>query len=109
MTNNRSSYANSYPSYGFATTVAVGLGEDIQNDVQNYLQTKTGNTSLQLANPDAVATAMGILLGLVNNTQVTYQFDRNGNPLPVGAPSVRGFRMNEYEGYVNDSWRATPE
>jgi hypothetical protein len=109
MTNNRSSYANSYPSYGFATTVAVGLGEDIQNDVTNFLQTKTGNTSLQLANPDAVATAMGILLGLVNNTQVTYQFDRNGNPLAVGAPSVRGFRMDEYEGFVNDSWRATPE
>jgi len=28
-----------------------------------------GNTNLQLANPDAVATAMGILLGLANNTQ----------------------------------------
>ena len=108
MTNNRLSYANSYPSYGFATTVAVGLGEDIQNDVTNFLQAKYG-ANLQLANPDAVATAMGILLGLVNNTQVTYQFDRNGAPLAVGAPSIRGFRMDEYEGYVNDSWRATPE
>jgi len=109
MTNNRSSYANSYPSYGFATTVAVGLGEDIQNDVTNFLVTQTGNPNLQLANPDAVATAMGALLGLVNNTQITYQFDRNGNPLAIGAPSVRAFNMKEYEGFVNDSWRVTPE
>ena len=65
-------------------TVAVGLGEDIQNDVTSFLQTKTGNANLQLANPDAVATAMGILLGLVNNTQITYQFDRNGNPIASG-------------------------
>jgi hypothetical protein len=109
MTNNRSSYASSYPSYGYSTTVAVGLGEDMQNDVTNFLVTKTGNANLQLANPDAVATAMGVLLGLVNNTQITYQFDRNGNPLAIGTPSVRAFNMKEYEAYVNDSWRVTPE
>ncbi|HTQ53236.1 MAG TPA: carboxypeptidase regulatory-like domain-containing protein [Bryobacteraceae bacterium] len=109
MTNNRTSYASSYPSYGFATTVAVGLGEDIQNDVTNFLAAKTGNPNLQLANPDAVASAMGVLLGLVNNTQITYQFDHNGNPLPIGAPSARAFNMREYEGYINDSWRVTPE
>ncbi len=108
MTNNRSSYANSYPSYGFATTVAVGLGEDIQNDVSGFLQKQTGNANLQLGNPDAVATAMGVLLGLVNNTQITYQFGHNGEPLAVGAPAARAFRMNEYEAYVSDSWRMTP-
>ncbi len=109
MTNNRTSYASSYPSYGYATTVAVGLGEDIQGDVTNFLTAQTGNANLQLANPAAVATAMGELLGLVNNTQITYQFDRNGNPLAIGAPSARAFRMHEYEAYVNDSWRVTPE
>lgn len=108
MTNNRDSYANSYPSYGFSTEVAVGLGEDIQNDMTAYLQAKTGNANLQLANPDAAATAMGIMLGLVNYTQVTYNFDRNGSAIAVGDPSVRAFRMNEYEGFVNDSWRVTP-
>jgi hypothetical protein len=109
MTNNRSSFAGSYPSYGFSTTVAVGLGEDIQTDVTNFLQKSTGNANLQLANPDAVATGMGVLLGLVNNTQITYQFGRNGDPLAVGAPALRAFKMNEYEGYVSDSWRVKPE
>ncbi len=108
MTNNRDSFLNSYPSYGFSTEVAVGLGEDIQNDVTAFLQNKTGSSNLQLANPDAVATAMGILLGLVNYTQITYQFDRNGSAIAIGDPSVRAFKMNEYEGYVNDSWRMLP-
>ncbi len=108
MTNNRLSYANAFPSYGYSTEVAVGLGEDIQKDMTAYLQANTGNASLALANPAAAATAMGILLGLVNNTQITYQFDRSGNAIGVGDPSTRAFRMNEYEGFVNDSWRVTP-
>jgi len=108
MTNNRDSFANSFPSFGYSTEVAVGLGEDIQTDLTSYLQTKTGNANLQLANPDAAATAMGVLLGLENFTQITYQFDRSGNAIAVGDPSARAFRMNEYEAFVNDSWRLTP-
>jgi len=107
MTNNRDSYANAFPSYGFSTEVAVGLGEDVQNDMTAYLQAKTGNANLSLANPDAAATAMGILLGLVNNTAITYQFNHSGNAIPVGDPSTRAFRMNEYESFVTDSWRVT--
>ena len=30
MTNNKFTYSQSYPSYGFNDNVAVGLGEDIQ-------------------------------------------------------------------------------
>jgi len=108
MTNNRDSYASAFPSYGYNTEVAVGLGEDIQTDITAFLQAKTGNANLQLVNPNAAASAMGILLGLVNQTAITYQFDRKGNAIPVGDPSIRAFRMNEYESFVNDSWRVTP-
>ena len=109
MTNDRFSYANSYPSYGFSTTLAVGLGEDIQNDVTSLLQQKTGNASLGLADPDSVASAMGILLGTVDYTQITYQFLRNGSVLNQGQPTVRDFKMNEYEGFVADSIRIRPD
>jgi hypothetical protein len=104
--NNRYTYGQSFPSYGFSSTVAVGLGEDIQTDVLNYLQQTTGNSSLALASPDAVANAMGILLGAVNYTNITYQFLRNGSVLPQGQAQTRVFVLNEYEGYVADSWRA---
>ena len=52
---------------------------------------------------------MGVLLGLVNNTQITYQFGRNGDPLAVGRAGRARFHMHEYEGFVSDSWRVTPE
>ncbi len=55
------------------------------------------------------SSALGILLGLVNNTQVTYQIGKGGTLLPQGAPDARAFAMREYEGFVSDQWRATRE
>lgn len=109
MTNNKFTYANSYPQYGFNANVAVGLGEDIDTDLANYMAAKTGNPNFALNDTYNDASAMGILLGLVNNTQVTYQLGANGSLLPQGAPDVRAFSMREYEGFVSDQWRATPE
>jgi hypothetical protein len=109
MTNNKFTYAQSYPSYGFSANVAVGLGEDIQTDVQNYMIGQTGNANFALGNPFAVASGMGILLGLVNNVQATYQVGPNGTLLPQGAPDVRAFSLREYEGFVSDQWRVSPE
>ena len=45
MTNNKFTYSQSYPSYGFNDNVAVGLGEDIQTDLTNYMVGKTGNAN----------------------------------------------------------------
>jgi hypothetical protein len=109
MTNNKFTYSQSYPSYGFSNNVAVGLGEDIQTDLTNYMAAKTGNANFQLNDPYNDASAMGILLGLVNNVQVTYQVGKGGTLLPQGAPDARQFSMREYEGFVSDQWRATRE
>ena len=50
---------------------------------------------------------LGILLGLVNNTSITYQFQRNGSVLPQGAPQDRAFTSREYEAFVSDTWRVS--
>lgn len=109
MTNDRFSYANSFPSYGYSTTVAVGLGEDIQDDVTQFIQQRSGNPNLGLASPEAVANAMGLLLGLVNNTQITYQYLPDGSVLPQGAAQARDFKMSEYEFYLQDTFRMNRE
>ncbi|HXI38639.1 MAG TPA: carboxypeptidase regulatory-like domain-containing protein [Bryobacteraceae bacterium] len=105
MRNDRFSYAQSFPDYGFSTNVAVGLGEDIQTDVTKFIQQRSGNPNLALADPASVATAMGLLLGVVDSTTITYQFLRNGTVLPQGSPQRRSFVLHEYEGYVGDSYR----
>jgi Carboxypeptidase regulatory-like domain len=109
MTNNKFTYANSYPTYGFSANVAVGLGEDINTDLTNYMIAKTGNPNFALASTFTDASALGVLLGLVNNVQATYQIAKGGTLLPQGAPDVREFSMREYEGFVSDQWRATRE
>jgi hypothetical protein len=109
MTNNKSIYTNSFPSYGFNDNVAVGLGEDIDTDLTSYMVKQTGNANFALNDTYNDSTALGILLGLVNNTQVTYQIGQGGKLLPQGAPDVRAFAMREYEGFVSDQWRATRE
>jgi hypothetical protein len=106
MTNDRYTYANSFPSYGFSPSVAVGLGEDIQNDLNDFVGAKYGGA--QLADPYNAGAAMGTLLGLVNSTQITYQFQRDGSVLQQGAPQQRNFKMNEYEGYIMDTYRVNP-
>ncbi len=108
MTNNKYTYSQSYPTYGFSANVAVGLGEDIYTDVQNYMIGQ-GNANFALGNTFAVSSGMGILLGLVNNVQATYQVGANGSLLPQGAPQARAFSLREYEGFVSDQWRVTPE
>ncbi|HTC87354.1 MAG TPA: carboxypeptidase-like regulatory domain-containing protein [Bryobacteraceae bacterium] len=109
MTNNKFTYSQSYPSYGFNDDVLVGLGEDIDVNLANYIQGRTGNSSLALNDTYNDSRALGILLGLVNNTQVTYQVGAGGQLLPQGAPDVRAFKMREYEGFVSDQWRVSPE
>jgi hypothetical protein len=108
MTNNKFTYSQSYPTYGFNVNVAVGLGEDIDTNLANYMAAKTGNANFALNDTYNDASALGILLGLVNNTQVTYQVGKGGGLLPQGAPDVRAFSMREYEGFVSDQWRVTP-
>jgi len=102
MTNNRFSYAQSFPSYGFNNSVLVGLGEDIQTDLSNY-------TGAQLASAANDSAALGMLLGLVNNTQITYQVGPDGKLLPQGVAQNRAFAMREYEGFFNDQWRVSRE
>jgi hypothetical protein len=48
------------------------------------------------------------LLGLVNDTIVVYNYDRQGNTIPVGDPIPRRYGANEYEFYVQDTWKARP-
>ncbi len=109
MTNNKFTYSQSYPSYGFNTNVAVGLGEDIQTDLTNYMVKQTGNANFALNDSYNDASALGIMLGLVNNTQVTYQVGKGGTLLPQGAADSRQFSMREYEAFVSDQWRVSRE
>jgi hypothetical protein len=107
--NYTSSFTNSYPLYAYGATELIGLGEDIDTSVQNYLVGQLNNPNLQLANPTAVTNASATLLGILNDVFVTYQYSKGGQVLPQGTPQQREFIENSYAGYIGDAYRVTRE
>ena len=87
----------------------IGLGEDIDTSVQNYLVGKLSNPNLQLANPTAVTNASAMLLGVLNDVFVTYQYTKSGQVLPQGTPQQRSFIEHTYAGYIGDAYRVSRE
>ncbi len=93
--NIRTNYGNSYPS---ATTNASWFAD-------------TG-TALRAQVPDLARNfrtsyydAATAVLGIIAQGTASYNYDIHGNVLPVGAPIQRQFNGNEYEMYVQDSWK----
>lgn len=104
--NDRTSYANSFPSYSFSRNTLRGLGADITDSVNAYIQQQTGNSALRLTEAQPVTRALGSLYGLVNQYSATYNFGRDGKAVPFGDPVARSFGTSEYEFYVQDTWKA---
>lgn len=98
--NNISAFTNSYPLYAYQATELIGLGEDINTSVTNFIG---GN--VQLANPTAVTNASAMLLGLLNDEFVTYQYTKTGQVVPQGTAQQRSFIEHAYAGYIADSFR----
>ena len=107
--NNTSTFTNAFPLYAYGATELIGLGEDIDTSVQNYLVGKLNNPNLQLANPTAVTNASAMLLGILNDVFVTYQYTKSGQVLPQGTPQQRSFIEHTYAGYVGDACRVSRE
>ena len=103
--NTHTSYANSYPSYSFSHNTLGGLGGDANTLITNYVNQKLGTTDITLKDPTAAEDGLGNLLGLINEYTATYQFTKTGSVIPFGTPATREYAVNDYEGYVQDSWR----
>jgi hypothetical protein len=105
--NQRTSYANAFPSFSISRGNALGLGSDITTLVNNYLAATYGST-VRMADANSVQRAMLDLFGIITTGSMTYSYDRSGNALPIGEPTVRNFASNEWELYFGDNWRVTP-
>ncbi len=106
--NDRFNFAPSFPTFGMSRGTMLGLGSDITNSILDYVKTRDGlPAATGLRNSNALQNAVGVYLGMITNLDVTFQFDKTGKSIPVGSAQTRSFKTNEYEFYVQDSWRAT--
>lgn len=106
--NDRFDFGNSFSTYSINNGAIIGLGANYYDNVNAYLQTITGDPTLQgEADTPIIRAGMG-LMGTITQGFFTYQFDRTGMPIPRGSPQVRLFGTNEFEFYLQDQWRMTP-
>ncbi len=45
------------------------------------------------------------ILGIISQTSAIYNYDADGNVLPLGEPTTRKYGSNEFEFYMQDSWK----
>jgi hypothetical protein len=56
-----------------------------------------------------VQNAVASAIGRFSQYTGTFNYDLDGSILPVGAPARRTFATEEYDWYVQDTWRYTPD
>ena len=60
------------------------------------------------ANPGVYRETMATALGVLNFFDANYNYDLEGNPLPLGDPVTRNFGAEQFELYAQDVWRVRP-
>ena len=85
--NSLSAFTSSFPLYAYGATELIGLGEDIDNAVSGYLGGAT------LANPTAVTNASAMLLGILNDVFVTYQYNKSGQVSAARHSAAKNVRL----------------
>lgn len=95
--NSRTNYANSFPSASANASWLNSSGNDLNAPLTDIRSTA------RVAYRDA---AMAVL-GVVSQGNARYNYNKDGTPLAVGAPVVRQFNAEEYEFYVQDTWKVS--
>jgi len=90
--NDRFSFANSFHSAVTNASWLLGTGRDLRPpDIASGAV--------------AFSDAMMALLGILSQGNARYNYDKNGQVLPAGSAVKRRFGAEEYEWYIQDSWR----
>ena len=113
ITNNRStnvdsfSNARSYTLWLLPTSLIAGQGNSLDPSAPQF-----SSLNLPAVDPNfqtGYDFPVIALTGLIDSGFADYNITKQGVQLPVGAPSIRHFRAAEFETYVQDSWRVTPQ
>jgi hypothetical protein len=100
--NNRESFSNS-----FDVAVANPSFYDLSGRVLDLPITDAGFT-IGPGFRSAVQNAVSAVIGRFSQYSASFNFDLEGNILPVGEGVRRNFATEEYDLYVQDSWRISP-
>lgn len=93
--NGRTNYANSFPTASANASWLTGSGSALNSPFPDMLST------FRVSYRDA---SMAVL-GVVSQGNAFYNYNKDGSAQAVGTPVVRNFQAEEYELYLQDTWR----
>lgn len=94
-----SAFDNGTTNFGYYTN----SGDDLLLPLNDYLSANYG-TEVDSAWINSAQSSLVALLGRINQYTANFVFDINGNPVS-GEPTVREWATEEYDFYVQDSWK----
>ena len=103
INNIRSSYSNAYDQA--ITNPSYYLTNLLRAPLSNY---EVANGGLPMFSSDGSSTenAMTALIGRFTQYSADYTYGHDLKLTPVGTPTTRNFAGQNYEGYVQDTWKA---
>lgn len=101
INNQRTSYANAFDSAVTNPSFYAGAGTTISNAITAFAPASSGQASI-------IQNAATAVLGRYSQYTSNFTFAQNGSLESAGTPSVRNLATQEYDAYVQDSWKMRP-
>ena len=109
ITNNRSSNEDSFPYARiydlWLAPIGKVAGSNLSLDPEAFGFPAVDQANFQTGYDWPVMA----LTGLLDSSYSNYNITKQGSAQPVGTPALRHFLAHEFETYVQDSWRVTPQ
>ena len=103
--NNRTASANSFDTAIVNPSFYANSGSTLSNPLRSAA---LGDNQLDLGGVFDARAAVASVLGRFSQISANVNYDLDGQPLPVGAPTSRSFATEEVEFYGQDTWKITP-
>ena len=100
ISNERTSFAGSFDSAITNPSFFSGGGASISNPIRAQFPIQGSAVGVQ--------NAVTAIIGRFSQYSGNFLFDQDGTLLPVGSPSARNFKTQEYDVYAQDSWKIRP-
>lgn len=104
--NRRVSTANSFPD-GQMNQGWLSNGSTVANSGGPFDPPVYGHPAVDFSNyGNEYNSALLGITGIITEGDAVYNYDKQGNALPIGTPVKRDYGWTEFEGYAQDSWKA---
>ncbi len=96
--NRRGTFSSAFDSAVTNPSGYAGAGASLSSPINTFSPISGSRTGVQ--------NATTAIIGRFSQYTTNFNFNRDGTLLPSGSPSAREFRTEEYDAYMQDSWKA---